>query len=74
MAKIHISEIQKHINNRDGKNVEPGILIYFDDPERSGDVIIDEEHRSILMPLECDCGSIVLAFDDYGMLEYLELV
>ncbi len=73
MASIHIGEIEGYLQQRDGQEYERGTVIQFGDPNETGGGVVDDNRRNMLMSLQCAYGSIVLAFDDKGQLEYLEL-
>jgi len=81
MATIHITEIQKILNEKGQKDALPYntsgdgyfLEIKFDELGQTSIRHVDEEFKNKVITAECPYGSVVIQFDEYGMLKSIDL-
>jgi hypothetical protein len=75
VARIHIREIQRLLRDLPDNSDDPSdnsIEIWFDEQSDS-DQVADEEMRNKVITGETPQGSLVLVFDDLGLLRSLDI-
>lgn len=76
MATVHIREIQKWLRSVGQPQGEPGpggmfLEIVF--AEAGHDAVVDDEMRNVVITAEAPQGSIVITFDDSGLLKSIDI-
>jgi hypothetical protein len=78
MATIHITEIQRIVAERGEKDALPWakggffLEIRFDDPSKS-EAVVDHDLRNKTIYADCPFGFVSIRFDQWGMLESIDL-
>ena len=72
MASITFPEIKKLLMARDPSDDGSFVEIRFDDSDRKNPVV-DEELKNKVVTADCSYGSVVILFDECGLLKAIEI-